>query len=101
MDKKLDVEALIYANVSIKGTSVKTESDSNGLFQLEKLKEGNYTLVFSFIGYETKELNVQVNSGRSTEVNISLVASTVSLNELNSLFSIAKKENKPFKPLNN
>ena len=100
-DKELNNEPLIFASVSVKGTAIASDSDISGLFLLENLADGDYTLVCNFIGYETKELIVHVNSMQPTEVNISLAPSTISLNELASLSSIAKKDDKTAVALNN
>jgi outer membrane receptor protein involved in Fe transport len=83
MDKELQGESLPFANVIIKGTSTGTTSDINGLYSLSDLKPGNYTIVFSFIGYETLEVpNVVVAAGKITEVNTGLGSSAASLNEV-------------------
>ena len=55
LDSELNNEPLIHANVLIKETNQITSSDTYGMFHFENLEEGNYTLVISFIGYETKE----------------------------------------------
>ena len=83
MDKEVQGEPLPFANVIIKGTSFGTTSDMNGLYSLGNLKPGNYTIVFSFIGYETLEVpNVVVAAGKITEVNTGLGSSAASLNEV-------------------
>lgn len=83
MDKEVQGESLPFANVIIKGTSSGTTSDINGLYSLADLKPGNYSIVFSFIGYETLEVpNVVVAAGKITEVNTSLGSSAASLNEV-------------------
>lgn len=91
----------MFASIFIKGTAIASDSDITGLFLLENLADGDYTLVCNFIGYETKELIVHVNSMQPTEVNISLAPSTISLNELAALSSVAKKDDKTAVALNN
>jgi outer membrane receptor protein involved in Fe transport len=83
MDKEVQGESLPFANVIIKGTSSGTTSDINGLYSLGDLKPGNYSIVFSFIGYETLEVpNIVVAAGKITEVNTGLGSSAASLNEV-------------------
>lgn len=101
MDKDMNNEPLVFANVSIKGTAIESTSDITGLFLLENLADGDYTLVCNFVGYETKELQVHVSSMEPTEVKVSLAPSTISLNELASLASVAKKEDKTSIAINN
>ena len=72
-----------------------------GLFHIENLPEGDYTLICSFIGYDTKEVNVHVSATQPAEVKIRLAASTVSLNELAALSNIASKNDKASVAVNN
>ncbi|MDO5974748.1 carboxypeptidase-like regulatory domain-containing protein [Flavivirga jejuensis] len=91
MDKEFDNNPLVFANVSIKGTSIKSTTDQTGLFVIENLEDGDYTLVCSFTGYDTKELKVKVISGESEYIKTSLSASTISLIELASIASVSEK----------
>jgi hypothetical protein len=100
MDNELQNSPLIFADIAIKGTSIKCNSDLTGLFVLENLKDGAYTLICSFVGYETQKINVTVISGQSTDVKLGLNASTVSVLELASIASIAQKEDKTASILN-
>lgn len=82
-DKEIAGEPLPFANVIIKGTSTGTTSDMEGFFELPSLKPGTYTVLFSFVGYETLEIpNVQVVQGKVTEINAGLGASAANLDEV-------------------
>lgn len=94
MDAEVNNAPLVLANVTIKGTETKVDTDQTGLFLLENLKAGDYTLVCSFVGYETKEINVHVDAFEPTELKLSLAASTISLDELALLTSTADKGDK-------
>ncbi|MCB0454223.1 MAG: outer membrane beta-barrel protein [Aequorivita sp.] len=75
-------DVLSFANVIVKGTQTGTTSDFDGKFNL-KLEAGTYTLVFSFVGYQTKEITeVKINSGQTTTVDVTLNASTGQLDEV-------------------
>jgi len=54
-------EALIGANVLVKGTSVGTITDIDGSYTLE-VPDGSNMLVISYTGYDTKEMNVSNTS---------------------------------------
>lgn len=94
MDKEFQNSPLIFADVVIKGTSIKSNTDVTGLFVFENIENGDYTLVCSFIGYETQELNVSVILGQPTEVKLTLEASSISLLELASITSVSQKDDK-------
>jgi TonB-dependent receptor len=70
-------DVLAFANVSVKGTEKGTSSDFDGLFEMQ-LKEGNYTIIFSFIGYETKEITgVSIKNNEVTNLNVTLNSSVM------------------------
>lgn len=82
IDKEYNNEPLAFANVLIKGTTKGTTSDFDGLYELTDLEVGNYTLMFSFVGYETQEIEVVIVAGKATELNVTMGASAASLDEV-------------------
>ena len=83
MDKEMSGETLPFANVIIKGTSLGTTTDIDGLYSLDNLAPGTYTVIYSFVGYETLEVpNVTVIAGKVTEINTALGSSAASLDEV-------------------
>ncbi|NNM18617.1 MAG: TonB-dependent receptor [Croceitalea sp.] len=75
-DKELNNEPLAFANILIKGTTIGTTSDFDGLYELPNLAPGSYILEFSYLGYETVEIpNVQVEVDKVTTVNVPMGAS--------------------------
>lgn len=92
LDKEMNGEPLPFANIIIKGTSTGTMSDFDGLFLLENLVPGSYTLTFSFVGYETREVpNVTVVAGKVTEINAELGASAASLDEV-VIYTVSRRD---------
>lgn len=81
-DKDFNNEPLPFANILIKGTIKGTTSDVDGLYELTDLEPGSYTLVFSFVGYETQEIKADVVAGKVTTVNVIMGASAASLAEV-------------------
>ncbi|WP_256539527.1 TonB-dependent receptor [Mucilaginibacter aquariorum] len=65
-------------SVKLKGTNLGTVTDVNGNFVLD-LPNADGTLVFSFIGFTTKEVPL---NGQTTGINVQLVAAQNSLNEV-------------------
>lgn len=82
VDKEFNNEPLAFANILIKGTTTGTTSDFDGLYTFEELTPGSYTLVFSFVGYETQEVVAEVVAGKVTTVNVTMGASAASLDEV-------------------
>ena len=82
LDIESNNEPLIMAKVLIVETGAEVMSDKNGVFKFENLAEGTYTLVSSFIGYETKQYETKVISNKATTIKLHLGASTISLDDL-------------------
>lgn len=72
-----DSLALPGVNVSVKGTSVGTATEGEGRYSLQT-PSPNDTLVFSFVGYETKEVPI---AGRSV-IDVGLSESVMQTEEL-------------------
>jgi TonB-dependent receptor len=82
IDKEYNNEPLPFANVVIKSTSNGTTSDIDGVYEFEDLEVGIYTLVFSFVGYETQEIKAEVAAGNVTTINVTMIASAATLDEV-------------------
>lgn len=70
-DKEVNNNPLTYANVAIKGTSLSVTTDDKGKYKIN-IDPGNYTIVFSFIGYESVETIVTVKPGETLVLNKAL-----------------------------
>ena len=53
-------DPLPYANIIIEGTTKGTTTDSFGVFVLNDLEPGSYTIVVSFTGYKTQRKTLQI-----------------------------------------
>ena len=74
-DKEVNNEPLPFANVLIKGTTKGATSDFDGLYELSDIEPGTYTVVYSFLGYETVEVpNINVEANKVTTVDIPMSA---------------------------
>lgn len=74
-----DGHSVAQASLAIEGTSYGTYSNDNGSYRLE-LPEGTYTVVASFIGYESQKKSVKL-TGKKT-VNFILKEETVALKDV-------------------
>ncbi len=77
IDGDYNNEPLAFANIIVKGTAIGTTSDFDGKYVLE-LEEGTYTLIFSFVGYNTQEITeVIIKSGEVFDLDITLGANSL------------------------
>ncbi|MBQ5389196.1 MAG: TonB-dependent receptor [Paludibacteraceae bacterium] len=65
-------EHLPFVNVQVKGTSLGCLTDESGHFYLKNLPEGQLTLVFSMIGYESVEKSITLHRDTLVEMNIAI-----------------------------
>jgi len=83
-DKENNNEPLAFANILIQGTTIGTTSDFDGLYELPNITPGSYSIIFSYLGYETVTIeNVLVSEGKVTTLNVPMGASEgVALDEV-------------------
>jgi TonB-dependent starch-binding outer membrane protein SusC len=72
-----DPDGIPGVNVLIKGTSQGTATDIDGRFSIA-VTSANDVLVFSFVGYNNKEIAV----GNQSDINVNLEANTENLSEV-------------------
>jgi len=71
-DKKTG-ETLIGVSIKVKGTTKGVSTDVDGKYILSALANGKYTLEFSYIGYQSKEVSeIEVKSPNLTSLNVIL-----------------------------
>jgi hypothetical protein len=85
-------ETLIGANIIIEGTTVGTVSDINGVYSLS-VKNGSYTLLVSYVGYEDQTKEISVNNN-DVKVNFSL-ESKLQIDEIRVVADVARSRETP------
>lgn len=65
-------EPLIGANVLIKGTLKGTATDIDGSFSIHGVEPGNYTLLVSYLGFKSKEVEIAASEDEDSIINIEL-----------------------------
>lgn len=76
-------EPLVGATVMLEGTTTGTVTDFDGVYRIERIKPGTYTIRCSFISYETilKE-KVSIGPKQNLEINFALKESTVEIEDV-------------------
>ena len=100
IDGEYNNEPLAFANIIVKGTTTGTTSDFDGKYQID-LKPGTYTIQFSFVGYETKEISdVVIKPNQVVDLDVTLasnsldeviIATSIKRNTENAVLNIQKK----------
>jgi len=87
-------QSVVGATVRIAETYKGVFTDNNGGYKLSNLKNGNYVVEVSYVGYKTQQYQVE-NLSKDTEVNFDLKKSEVSLGEF-IVSGTRVEENSPF-----
>jgi outer membrane receptor for ferrienterochelin and colicin len=100
LDGEYNNEPMAFANILVKGTTIGATSDFDGKYQLD-LNAGTYTIVFSFVGYKTKEISeVVIKAGQVTDLDVTLssnsldeviITTSIKRNTENAVLGIQKK----------
>ena len=88
-------DALSGANVYLAGTSLGAAAKSDGKYQIDDVPAGDYTLVFSYLGYSTMETSVKVGKSNATQ-NAQLSRSALEIAALQVTGTIIKDRVTPF-----
>ncbi|HEX6982944.1 MAG TPA: TonB-dependent receptor [Balneolaceae bacterium] len=63
---------LVSANIKLKGVQKGTTTDTAGYFRLTNLREGAYTVVISFVGYQHFEKRIKLKQNERLQFDIQL-----------------------------
>lgn len=88
-------EGLIGATVFVKGSEKGTVTSIDGSFELGNLKPGTYTLTFNYVGYVSKEMEVELAEGENSIGDINLSPDAIGLEEINVIASVAQNRKTP------
>jgi hypothetical protein len=91
LDKEMNNEPILFANVQLKNTANAVQTNFHGNFEMVDINPGEYTLVVSYLGYETLEIPITVKENETTEVINELEAKKISLEDIASMQSASEE----------
>ncbi|MFV5700448.1 outer membrane beta-barrel protein [Flavobacterium sp. XS2P12] len=80
-DKDASNQSLPFANVLIKGTTIGTNTDIDGKYAIA-IAPGNYTVQFSFVGYESVEIPVTIIANETVNLNQAIGSGSYKLEDV-------------------
>ena len=86
LDKEMNNEPMLFANVQLKNTSKSIQTNFHGNFEIHDIKAGDHILVVTYLGYETLEIPISIEEDKTTRVIDELVAKKISLDEIAGLY---------------
>ena len=78
----LNGEALAYSNIIIKELNRGTTTNERGYYYFNGVRVNVYTLLVSYVGYQTKEIQLYIAPNKTTQVDIELIPKDIQLNEI-------------------
>lgn len=73
----------IFTSVYLKGTQFGAVSDVNGYYVISKIPAGSYTLMITYLGFDSISAPVNLKTGEIITKNLKLKKSHISLKEIN------------------
>jgi len=75
-------QALEFVSVMLAGTALGATTSKEGRYQLATVAAGKHEIIFSFLGYDSQRLPVQITADQALEVNATLKLTTSKLGEV-------------------
>lgn len=72
-------ENLPFATIYLKGTTKGVNSNDEGIYSF-KLDKGKYSIIFQYVGYSKKEIEVDLNENKT--LNVNLTSDGIALQEI-------------------
>lgn len=76
-------EPIIFTNVYLLKTNYGAATDVNGYFAITQIPAGNYTLIVTYLGYDTLSISVSLKAGDVITKNLQIQKSSVNLGVVN------------------
>ncbi|MCB0483849.1 MAG: TonB-dependent receptor, partial [Flavobacteriales bacterium] len=74
---------VIYTNVYFKGTTYGATTDANGFYSITRVPAGTYTLMVTFLGYDTLQEQITITPNNIITKNLFLNKSSIELRTVN------------------
>lgn len=75
-------EPILFTNVYLKGTTYGASTDVNGFFSITRVPAGTYTLMSTYLGYDTAQAPITVKSGGIVNQKLYINKSSIQLNAI-------------------
>lgn len=91
-DKAMNSEPLLFANVQLKGSGTGYQTNFHGNFEISDIEAGKYTLMISYAGYDTEELNIVVEENKVSKIETDLSPIQISFDNVMGMDTASKEE---------
>ncbi|MCB2204873.1 TonB-dependent receptor [bacterium] len=75
-------ETLVGATVMLAGTNMGTITNKSGYYSISNITPGAYTVIYSFIGYDRKEMKIELTKRESRRIDIDMAPEAFRMDEV-------------------
>ncbi|MDR0332515.1 MAG: TonB-dependent receptor [Dysgonamonadaceae bacterium] len=75
-------EHIPFATISVKGEIISVAADATGHYRINNLPVKTITVIASFVGYKSQEIEINTVEGKTIEVNFELTESSIELEQV-------------------
>ncbi|MFP8488820.1 TonB-dependent receptor [Gracilimonas sp. Q87] len=75
-------ETLISANIGFQGTRLGASTNTLGYYTITNIEPGTYTLIASYIGYQSYSRQITLEPGENLRLDIDLIPESIELEEI-------------------
>jgi hypothetical protein len=75
-------EKLTFANVYLEDQPLGSATNEKGYYYMHNVPTGTFTVVFSYIGYETQARVIEMREGENIQLNVELTPTSIALEEV-------------------
>jgi hypothetical protein len=72
-------EPILFTNVYLRGTTLGSSTDAKGFFTITRIPPGSYTLMSSYLGYDTASVEIRIKGGEILNEKLFLRKSSLNL----------------------
>lgn len=94
-DAALKNEPMLFANIQLKGTDTSYQTNFHGNFEIENLTPGSHTLIISYAGYKTQEINLVINKNSISTIETILSPMQISIDAVEGMDTAKKPHTNP------
>jgi len=84
-DQEVFNEGIVFAEVQLKDTDFKAQTNFKGNFEIEDITPGSYTIEVRYLGYETLKIPIIIKENEVSLIASSMAAKQLSMEDMSTL----------------
>ena len=89
-DAAIKNEPMLFANIQLKGSDASYQTNFHGNYEITNIASGSHTLIISYAGYQTQEIDIVVHENETSKIETVLAPLQISFDAIEGM-DTAKK----------